>query len=74
MSGVLLNDAYCDEVGVERAEGGQPAVTQTPIDFRSEWVTITAVELGEMRSGSQGEKMGDRPPLSEHKIEIDYSV
>ena len=51
--GRRLNEAYCDEVGVERAAIGQPAVTQTPIDFRSDSVTLTAVELEEMGSGSQ---------------------
>jgi hypothetical protein len=51
--GRRLNDAYCDEVGVERAAIGQPAVTQTPIDFRCDRVTLTAKEVGEMRSVNQ---------------------
>ena len=51
--GRRLNEAYCDEVGVERAAIGQPAVTQTPMEFRSDRVTLTAAELGAIRSGSQ---------------------
>ena len=49
--GRRLNEAYCDEVGVERAAIGQAAVTQTPMEFRSDRVTITKEELGAIRSG-----------------------
>ena len=72
--GRRLNDAYSDDVGVERAAIGQPAVTQTPMEFQSDRVILTAAELEEMKSVIQVQKIGDRPPLSEHKIEIEYSV
>jgi hypothetical protein len=51
--GRRLNDAYCDEVGAARAAIGQAAVTQTPMEFRSDRVTITKEELGEIRSVNQ---------------------
>ena len=54
--GRRLNDAYCDEIGVKRAAIGMPAVTQTPIDFRSDRVILTAAEVGEMRSVIQVKK------------------
>ncbi len=41
------------------------------LEFRSEFVTMTTAEMGEMRSASQGERMVDRPPLSEHEIETE---
>jgi hypothetical protein len=63
--GRRLNDAYCDEVGVARAVIGQPAVTQTPMEFRSDRVTITEEELGEMRAVIQMQKMGDREPMNQ---------
>ena len=46
--GRRLNDAYCDEVGAARAAIGQAAVTQTPMEFRNDRVTITKEELGAM--------------------------
>ena len=49
--GRRLNEAYCDEVGAARAAIGQAAVTQTPMEFRSDRVTITKEELGAIRSG-----------------------
>ena len=63
--GRRLNDAYCDEVGAERAAIGMPAWVQTPIDFRSDLVTITAVEVGEMRGVIQDERMGDRGRMNQ---------
>ena len=51
--GRRLNEAYCDEVGVARAAIGMPAVTQTPMEFRSDQVVLTAAEVGEMRSVNQ---------------------
>ena len=54
--GRRLNDAYCDEVGAVRAAIGQPALVQTPIDFRSDRVTLTKDEVGEMRSVSKQKK------------------
>jgi hypothetical protein len=63
--GRRLNDAYCDEVGAERAAIGQPAWVQTPIEFRSDLVTITAVKLGEMRG-----VISQRTPLSSSTIQI----
>ena len=51
--GRRLNDAYCDEVGAEMAAIGMPALIQTPIEFRSELVTLTKDEVGEMRSVSK---------------------
>jgi len=53
--GRRLNDAYCDEVGA----------VQTPIKFRSDLVTITAVKLGEMRG-----VISQRTPLSSSTIQI----
>jgi hypothetical protein len=58
--GRRLNDAYCDEVGVERAAIDQAAVVQTPMGFRSDRVTLTVEEMGEIRSVIQGERMNDR--------------
>jgi hypothetical protein len=43
-----LNDAYCDEVGMERSAIGMPALVQTPMAFRSKLVTIMTEEMGEM--------------------------
>ena len=51
--GRRLNDAYCDDVGRERAAIGRAARVQTPMGFRSDWVTLTVGEVGEMRSGRQ---------------------
>ena len=51
--GRRLNDAYCDEVGAERAAIGMPALIQTPIEFRSDRVTLTKDEVGKMRSVSK---------------------
>jgi hypothetical protein len=67
--GRRLNDAYCDEVGAERASIGMPALVQTPMKFRSHRVTITATELGEMRSG-----ISQRKPLPVSTVQIDPSV
>ncbi len=50
--GRRLNDAYCDEVGQEKAAIGMPALVQTPLGFRSDRVTLTVGEVGEMRSVS----------------------
>ena len=59
--GRRLNEAYCDEVGVEKAAIGQPAWVQTPIGFRSELVTMTVGDVEEMRSVRQGrDRTGDR--------------
>ena len=63
--GRRLNEAYCDEVGVERAAIGQPAVTQTPMEFRSDRVTLTAAELEEMKSVIQVQKIGDRGRMNQ---------
>ena len=63
--GRRLNDAYCDEVGVERAAIGQAAVTQTPMEFRSDRVTLTAAELEEMKSVIQVQKIGDRGRMNQ---------
>ncbi len=48
--GRRLNEAYCDEVGREKSAIGMPALVQTPMGFRSELVTLTVGEVGEMRS------------------------
>ena len=63
--GRRLNDAYCDEVAVERAAIGQPALVQRPMEFRSDLVMITAVELEEMRSVIQVQKIGDRGRMNQ---------
>ena len=68
--GRRLNDAYCDEVGVERAAIGMPALMQTPMGFRSDAVTLTAAELGEIRSVRQGERMGDRERRNQAEMAI----
>jgi hypothetical protein len=68
--GRRLNDAYCDEVGAERATIGMPAVTQTPMEFRCDRVTLTATELGEMRSVIQGERMHDRGHMNQAEMAI----
>ena len=67
--GRRLNEAYCDEVGVERAAIGQAAVTQTPMEFRSDRVTITAAEVGEMRS-----VISQRNPFPSSTGQIDSSM
>jgi hypothetical protein len=69
--GRRLNDAYCDEVGVEKAAIGMPALMQTPMEFRSELVTLTADEVGEMRSVRQGrEQTGDRELRNQAEMAI----
>jgi hypothetical protein len=67
--GRRLNDAYCDEVGVVRAAIGQPALVQTPMEFRSDRVTLTVEELGEMRS-----VISQRNPLPASTGQIDPSM
>jgi hypothetical protein len=68
--GRRLNDAYCDEVRAERAAIGMPAVTQTPMEFRSDRVTLTTAELGAIRSVRQGERMGDRERRNQTEMAI----
>ena len=51
--GRRLNDAYCETIRVEKAAIRQPALVQTPMEFRSEFATLTANEVGEMRSVSK---------------------
>jgi len=68
--GRRLNEAYCDEVGAARAAIGMPAVTQTPMEFRSDRVTLTAAEVGAMRSVIQGERMVDRGCMNQAEKEI----
>ena len=63
--GRRLNDAYCDEVGMERSAIGQPALVQTPMGFRSELVTLTVGELGEMRSVIQEDRLVDRERMNQ---------
>ena len=63
--GRRLNDAYCDEVGREKAAIGMPALVQTPMGFRSDRVTLAAAELGEMRSVIQVQKIGDRGRMNQ---------
>jgi hypothetical protein len=67
--GRRLNEAYCDELGVARAAIGMPALVQTPMGFRSDRVTLTVEELGEMRSGTS-----QRKPLPVSTVQIDPSV
>ena len=66
--GRRLNDAYCDEVGREKAAIGMPALVQTPMGFRSDRVTITEKEVGEMRG-----VISQRPPLTSSTRPIDLS-
>ena len=63
--GRRLNDAYCDEAGRERAAIGRAARVQTPMGFRSDWVTLTVGEVGEMQSGIQGNRrvVGQDTPI-----------
>ena len=69
--GRRLNDAYCDEVGEERAAIGQPALVQTPMAFRSDRVTLTAAELGEMREVIQMKKeRTDRESMNQSEMAI----
>ena len=63
--GRRLNDAYCDEVGAARAAIGQPAWVQTPIDFRSDQITLTKDEVGKMRG-----VISQRTPLSSSAVQI----
>ena len=47
--GRQLNDAYCEEIGVEKAEVGERAIVSTPLDYRSDRVSITKSEFENMR-------------------------
>ncbi len=66
--GRRLNEAYCDEVGAARAAIGMPAVTQTPMEFRCDRVTITEKEVEEMRG-----VISQSPPLTSSTRPIDLS-
>jgi hypothetical protein len=69
--GRRLNEAYCDELGAARAAIGMPAVTQTPMEFRSDRVTLTTAELGAMRSVRQGKDLtGDRALRNQAEMTI----
>ncbi|MCX5966000.1 MAG: hypothetical protein NT070_23615 [Cyanobacteria bacterium] len=50
--GRRLNDAYCETIGREKVAIGHAALVQTPMGFRSDRVTLTSAEVGEMRSAN----------------------
>ena len=47
--GRKLNDAYCDEMGFGKAEPGEVAIVPTPIEYRSDRVSLNKSEFEEMR-------------------------
>ncbi len=47
--GRKLNDAYCDEMGFDKAEPGELAIVPTPIEYRSDRVALSKSEFEEMR-------------------------
>ena len=47
--GRQLNDAYCKEVGIQKSELGERATVPTPLDYRSDRVSITKSEFEGMR-------------------------
>ena len=47
--GRRLNDAYCEERGIQKAEVGERAIVSTPLDYRSDRVSITKSEFEGMR-------------------------
>jgi hypothetical protein len=47
--GRKLNDAYCNEIGMAKAELGERAIVPTPIDYRSDRVSLNKSEFEEMR-------------------------
>jgi hypothetical protein len=47
--GRKLNDVYCAEMGFDKAEPGEVAIVPTPIDYRSDRVSLNKSEFEEMR-------------------------
>ena len=47
--GRQLNNAYCEEIGLQKAEVGERATVSTPLDYRSDRVSITKSEFENMR-------------------------
>ena len=47
--GRKLNDVYCAEMGFDKAEPGEMAIVPTPIDYRSDRVSLTKSEFEEMK-------------------------
>jgi hypothetical protein len=47
--GRKLNDVYCEEMGFDKAESGEVAIVPTPIDYRSDRVSLSKSEFEEMR-------------------------
>ena len=58
--GRQLNDAYCEEVGIQKAEVGEKAIVSTPLDYRSDRVSITKSEF---------EGMGRSPLIHEPHVQ-----
>ena len=47
--GRQLNDAYCEQMGIQKAEVGERATVLPPLDYRSDRVSITKSEFENMR-------------------------
>ena len=47
--GLQLNDAYCEEMGIQKSEVGERAIVSTPLDYRSDRISITKSEFEGMR-------------------------
>jgi hypothetical protein len=43
--GRKLNDVYCTEMGFDKAELGEVAIVPTPIDYRSDRVSLNKSEF-----------------------------
>ena len=57
--GRKLNDAYCDEMGFGKAEPGEVAIVPTPIEYRSDRVSLSKSEFEEMRRAIGEQRSGE---------------
>ena len=44
-----MNNAYCEKMGIQKAKVGERAGVSTPLDYRSDRVSITKSEFEGMR-------------------------
>ena len=57
--GRKLNDVYCTEMGFDKAEPGEVAIVPTPIDYRSDRVSLNKSEFEEMRRAIEEQRSGE---------------
>jgi hypothetical protein len=57
--GRKLNDVYCAEMGFDKAEPGEAAIVPTPIDYRSDRVSLNKSEFEEMRRAIEEQRSGE---------------